>query len=185
MNLILRILFSTLLGIAIGGLIHIGMILYIPYYSQNKSFSYIHKLSENQRSVELPQEWVEKNLPYPDPYMNIAACSFPVGKDIIKVSVPRSPIFQSLSLYDSQGRVLISATDRAATGNNIDIFIGTSSQIETLLKDQEENKNSTTQGLTAVLDEEQGFAVLRVLSPSPSFKDMAQKAALQLACSAL
>jgi len=181
MNFIGRFTLSTLIGFAIAGLFHIGIVLYMPQIAKNSAYHRISSMAEEGKTILIPQEGKDAWLPAPDPFMAMAACSFDVTTAPMRISIDRSSVFYSLSIHDRHNKVLIAATDRAALGDSLDIIAGTSAQIEKLKAASEKSQESLHE-LYVIMDEPKGYAVTRVLSPYPSFQTIAHETAQKLAC---
>ncbi|MDR1828104.1 MAG: hypothetical protein LBR29_07220 [Methylobacteriaceae bacterium] len=179
-----RVILSTLIGLVIAGLVHIIFILYVPHAPQNSAYQRLQALTRNGESVVLPNTGANSWPRQQDPYVTLSACLLNTRESAMLVSFPKSNVFQSLSIHDRQGRVLLSATDRAATGESLDIVVGTATQIADFLKKQGERED-TLQELHVIMEENTGFAVLRTLSPLASTAGLAREAAEKLSCKPL
>lgn len=182
MNFFARFILATLLGFAIAGLIHIGLIFSIPYLTHNSPYHLIKKLSPDGKPVTIP-----RNHPfYPpqsDPFITLAACPLNFNKGLMHITTKKSAVFQAVSIHNRFGKVIFSATDRAATSGLLDIVVGTPQDIEAYHKKYNDAEDALFRGLSVIMDEPEGYAVLRVLAHAPSYTHIAQETAQMFSCS--
>jgi uncharacterized membrane protein len=169
-----------LAGVILGGIIHIAVILMMPVVSANGLWTRIAALDAlNQIVVLPPVKAGEANPLQLDPELSYAVCQIDLSKGPGEVSGGLPQAFWSIAVYDRAGTVLYSTTNRAGSGQQLDLGIFNPAQTRLLAQQQLD----IAEGLLIVESpEDQIFAVVKLAPPYEVMRPRYEAALADLIC---
>lgn len=182
----LRVVYATLTGLVLAGIVHIVAVLAIPRLAETDAVSRA-RTSENldhpqaiyavaTGDTPAPQEaW----LPIPDPAVAVGVCAFDLSDGPMRVSARTGALALSLAAHGRQG-AFYAVTDQAAVRGALDLVILTRAQYDQALADDDENEPS--RDVRIVAPEGRGFVVVRVIAGLPSQREAANAAVRAVSC---
>ena len=176
----MRALLWIFAGALLGGVIHILMILGLPSFASQDTWSRVMALDALDKAVVLPAP--KPGEPNPlrlDPDLAYAVCRIDLasGPGVVSGTLPDA--FWSLAVFNRAGAVIYSTTNRDGIGQNLDMGIFNPAQTRLLAQ----QKLDITEGLLIVESPQNDvFAVVRLAPPHPAMKARYEEALADLEC---
>jgi uncharacterized membrane protein len=165
-------------GALMGGIVHLGTVLYLPTTATQDAYARISAVSPVNAVVALPAPSSENTIvPFMDPAFAASVCRYNLDSGPITLRAPVSPAYTSVSFYTNKGVAYYAINDRAAGRRVIELELMTKAQREELPEDEE---TAAADKLIVESPSETGLIVLRALAPEPGMMATA-KAALSAA----
>lgn len=165
-------------GALMGGIVHLGTVLYLPTTATQDAYARISAVSPVNAVVALPAPSSESTIvPFMDPAFAASVCRYNLASGPITLRAPVSPAYTSVSFYTNKGVAYYAINDRAAGRRVIELELMTKAQREELPEDEE---TAAADKLIVESPSETGLIVLRALAPEPGMMATA-KAALSAA----
>ena len=178
--MILRIVLWTLVGIVLGGIVHLVTILYLPRTATNDAYSRLAQLTKVNAMQPLPQPTSGSAvMPLMDPAFATAVCRYDLTTGPLKLSAPVSQAYTSVSFYTRYGTAYYAITDRAAGSRVIELDLMTARQRSQVPEDED---ITAADRLIVESPTLTGLIIVRALSPEPSQLGMAQRAVAGAKC---
>lgn len=182
----LRVLYATLIGLVLAGIVHIAAVLAIPRLSETDAVSRARSsetLDHPQAIYTIatgnapapPEAW----LPIPDPAVAVGVCAYDLADGPMLVSARTGPLALSLAAHGRQG-AFYAVTDQAAVRGALDLVILTRAQYDQALADDDDNEPSRDVRIVAPGD--RGIVVVRVIAGLPSQRPAANEAVRAVSC---
>lgn len=177
-----RALLFGLGGVLLGGIIHIAIVLLVPYYASADAWAQMRQFGSDRQFhvLPLPQAGAEP-LASLDPRMLHAVCRFDLADGPVRILVSFPDEFWSVAVFDRRGRNLYSLNDRAAEGAHLDLAILTPVQIAQL---RQNPPDSLDTAIVLELPIESGFSLIRAFVPDESLLPNARAALAEADCGA-
>jgi len=159
---VIRTLLWLLGGLLLGGAIHIIVILTLPSLAEETVWTRIAALDARDRVVVLPD--VEPGEPNPfglDPTLVYGVCQVDLSEGPAYMSGTMPDAFWSVALFNEQGIVTYSTTNRDGIGTTLDLGIFNAAQTRLLAQQQLDIE----EGLLVVEAETDDLFVLLRLAP--------------------
>lgn len=124
-------------GLVLGAIIHLGVILGLPGVATRDVWSKVEALDAKGKIAVLPAVGAGQPNPFGlDPAMTYALCQVDLrkGPGVVSGLLPRG--FWSLAVYDRQGAVIYSTTNRDGIGQTLDLGIFNATQTRLLAEQQ-------------------------------------------------
>jgi uncharacterized membrane protein len=145
-------------GLVLGGIVHILTILAMPQLALDNAFTRLAKLGPANTVQFVPDPTpVEAVLPRTDPAFVTALCRYNLNVGALKLRVPTTTDYTSVSFYTRQGLAFYSLNDHAAGQRTIELQLMTPSQRAALPEDEEITRadrliveSPTTEGVVLV-----------------------------------
>jgi uncharacterized membrane protein len=118
-------------------------------------------------------------MPLMDPAMATAVCRYDLSKGPLKVTVPVSPAYTSISFYTRSDIAYYAINDRAAGRRVIELDLMTTAQREQL---PEEEDVTAADRLIVESPSDTGLIAIRALAPEPGLMPKAQAAVASASC---
>ena len=167
----------SLLGVLVGILAHLLSVIALPRLSTQTGFERIAAIIGGNGFTVVPAE--KTPLPMPDPAITSAFCRYNLASSAVRLHVPISSGFLSISFYTTAGLNFYSLTDRAAANGAIDLTLYTSAQLAQVRA----NEGPDLPGVLRLqAPQEKGLVVLRALIPEPGEKAQTQLALSDASC---
>jgi len=158
----MRWFFPILVGLVLGGLVHIGTLIAIPHLSPNDAYQRFGKLGADNTFHALATHRANApDLPFLDPAFRHAVCRFALNGSAARIQVPVGDTFTALSFYNRQGVPFFSINERSASQNKIDVLL----QTDEVERDEDERQDQT---IRIAAPSQTGFVLLHAFVPSPS-----------------
>lgn len=171
---ILRVLLLGMIGALI---VHIAVLLLVPFYSSKNAWSHLESLGDAYRFHLLTEE--SGLIGDQDPLMQQAACRFDLTDGPVHIKAEGNPPFWSLSIYTPNGDNLYSLNDNASADRQLDLIIADSIGIAAL---RAEGVPNDGRSIIIEQDMSEGAIVLRSFIPDASWRRQVQNFLNQASC---
>jgi uncharacterized membrane protein len=176
----IRWLLWLLAGALLGGIVHLVAVLILPRTATQDAYSRILPLSPVNAVAPLPQPAPQSELmPFMDPAFASAVCRYDLSAGPIKLTVPISPAYTSVTFYTRRGVAYYAINDRSAGRRQIELQLMTSTQRAQL---PEEEDVTAADRLIVESPSNTGLILLRALAPEPGLMPVARAALSAAAC---
>jgi uncharacterized membrane protein len=167
-------------GALMGGIVHLGTVLYLPTTATQDAYARISAVSPVNAMVALPAPSSESTIvPFMDPAFAATACRYDLASGPITLRAPVSPAYTSVSFYTNKGVAYYAINDRAAGRRVIELELMTKAQREELPEDEE---SAAADKLIVESPSDTGLIVLRALAPEPGMMATARNALAAAKC---
>ena len=155
-----RLLYTVLIGLVLAGIIHILIVLLIPFYAQKDAWAKLGSTGGEWAFTVVAEPGAGKTtaLPLVDPSFGVAACRFDLSKSPLIVEAGGVLPFWSVSLFDRRGQNVYSFNDRTAIGRQLFMIVVDPVQMARM------RRNPPEEAERAVLvetDIDKGFVLIR------------------------
>jgi uncharacterized membrane protein len=169
-------------GTLLGGIVHLATVLALPKAATQDAYARIAAISPVNVVVPLPPPSPEGAiLPFMDPAFASAVCRYDLSRGPVKLSVPISPAYTSVSFYTRSDVAYYAINDRAAGRRVIELDLMTIKQRELVPEDEEV---TAADRLIVESPSDTGLIVLRALAPEPGMTASASRALSAARCEA-
>jgi uncharacterized membrane protein len=170
-------------GALLGGIVHLATIFILPMTATQDAYSRLAPLAPVNTMVALPLPTPEKALmPFTDPAFASAVCRYDLSQGPIKLTVPVSLAYTSVSFYARRDIAYYAINDRAAGGRAIELDLMTADQHNAMPED--ENVTAADR-LIVESPSTTGLIAIRALAPAPDLMPMAQGTITAARCTKL
>jgi uncharacterized membrane protein len=162
----IRLLLWVLGGTLLGGIVHLATVLILPSLASQDAYSRLAPIAPVNTVAPLPPPSAERSpIPFLDPAFAMSVCRYDLTEGPIKLLVPVSQAYTSVSFYTRSEVAYYAINDRAAGRRVIELELMTPEQRNQLPEDEEVTAADRliVESPTVV-----GLIVLRALSPEPS-----------------
>jgi uncharacterized membrane protein len=167
-------------GTLLGGIVHLATVLALPKAATQDAYARIAVISPVNAVVALPPPSPDGAiLPFMDPAFATAVCRYDLSKGPVKLSVPVSPAYTSVSFYTRSDVAYYAINDRAAGRRVIELDLMTTKQRELVPEDEEV---TAADRLIVESPSDTGLIVLRALAPEPGMTMAASRALAAARC---
>jgi len=150
-------------GLLLGGIVHFATILYLPSTATQNAYARISAIAPVNSVVPLPAPSAEKSVvPLMDPAFATAVCRYDLNEAPLKLTVPVSPAYTSVTFYTNKDVAYYAINDRAAGRRSIELDLMTAAQKAQLPDDEEV---AAADRLIVESPSQTGLIVLRALAP--------------------
>ncbi|MGD9925401.1 MAG: DUF1254 domain-containing protein [Pseudorhodoplanes sp.] len=167
-------------GLLLGGIVHFATILYLPSTATQNAYARISAISPVNSAVPLPAPTAEKSvLPLMDPAFTAAVCRYDLKEAPLKLVVPVSPAYTSVTFYTNKDVAYYAINDRAAGRRSIELDLMTAAQRAQLPDDEEV---AAADRLIVESPSQTGLIVIRALAPEAGIMPAAIAAVAAAKC---
>ncbi|QND52387.1 hypothetical protein HB779_11070 [Phyllobacterium sp. 628] len=163
-----KILRALLFGLVGAGLVHVAVVLLVPYYSDRNAWSRISDYGEDWRFHAVVRQATTEAVPLAlDPLFEAVACRFDITDLPAHITAVGTAPYWSISVYNRQGENIYSINDRTAIADQLDLVVARPPQMIEL------NKTKPISAANSVLieaDMNEGFVVVRGFVPDSTWK---------------
>ncbi|MEX0408140.1 DUF1254 domain-containing protein [Aquibium sp. LZ166] len=164
----LRVLYALLLGLLGAAIVHIVILLLLPFITDKDAWSRLAAEGETFEMVSLSS----KAAPAPvvtmtDPFIRASACRFDLTQGIARITAQSDVPFWSVSIYDRRGHNVYSFNDRTATAKALDLAIVSPTQMLELRKSL---PDEFAKSLFVEFAQPAGIVVIRAFVPDETFE---------------
>ncbi|MEK1890810.1 MAG: DUF1254 domain-containing protein [Phyllobacterium sp.] len=163
-----KILRAILFGLVGAGLVHLAVVLLVPYYSNRNSWSRVSAYGDDWQFHRVIREGAPSMVPLAfDPLFQATVCRFDITDLPAHITGVGTTPYWSISVYNRQGENIYSINDRTAIADQLDLVVATPLQMIELNKTKPESAENSVM-IEADMDE--GFVVVRSFVPDGSWK---------------
>lgn len=161
----IRLLFAVIGGVLLGGIVHLISVLALPSIATQDAYSRIAAVSKINTVTPLPQADPGNSLlPFMDPSFAMAVCRYDLSTGPIKLTVPVSQSYTSVSFYTRSDVAYYAINDRSAGRRIIELDLMTEAQHAELPEDEDV---TAADRLIIDLPTDTGLIVLKALAAEP------------------
>ena len=163
-----RIAHALLLGLVGAGIVHIAVLMLLPYYTERDAWALLSRASDYYVTTPIGGSGATTPLVRSvDPLFSAVACRFDLGDGVLHVSGQGNVPFWSMSVYDRNGQNIYSFNDRTAPDGRVNFVVLT--PVQTI----EVRKTLPERFVDSVFVEaglSEGIVVVRAFVPDPTWK---------------
>jgi uncharacterized membrane protein len=161
----IRFLLAILAGLVLGGVVHLVSVLALPRVATNDAYSRLSPITSVNAVTQLPDVDPKNTLiPFQDPAFAAAVCRYDLSAGSIKLRVPVSPSYTSVSFYTRGEIAYYAINDRSAGRRIIELDLMTTAQRAEL---PEEEDVTAADRLIVESPTTTGLIVLKALAAEP------------------
>ncbi len=176
----IRWLLWILAGALLGGVVHLATILVLPRTASQDAYARLSPITPVNAFTLLPAPSPEKALlPFMDPAFAVAVCRYDLKPGPMKLVVPVSPAYTSVTFYTRHGTAFYAINDRSAGRRTIELDLMTTPQRNNL---PEEEDVTAADRLIIESPTLTGLIMARALSPEPGQMDQARRSLQSAQC---
>jgi uncharacterized membrane protein len=176
----IRLLFAIIGGVLLGGIVHLVSVLALPRIATQDAYSRLTPLTKLNAVTGLPLAGPNSApMPFMDPAFAIAICRYDLSTGPIKLAVPVSQAYTSVSFYTRSDVAYYAINDRSAGRRVIELDLMTEAQHAELPEDED-----VTAADRLIIDSPTatGLIVLKALAPEPGLMVQAQATLAASSC---
>ena len=167
-------------GALLGGIVHLATVIILPRTATQDAYSRLTPIAPVNTVVALPAPSPEKAvMPFMDPAFTSAVCRYDLSKGPLKLTVPVSPAYTSISFYTRYDVAYYAINDRAAGRRVIELDLMTSAQHDQVPEDEEV---TAADRLIVESPTVTGLIAIRAMAPEPGLMRAAQSAIAASKC---
>jgi uncharacterized membrane protein len=168
----IRILFAIIAGVLLGGVVHLVSVLALPRIATQDAYSRLTAMTALNTVTPLPlADPGHSPMPFMDPAFAVAVCRYDLSDGSIKLTVPVSQAYTSVSFYTRSDVAYYAINDRSAGRKVIELNLMTEAQHAAL---PEEEDVTAADRLIIDSPSATGLIVLKALAPEPGMMAQAQ-----------
>lgn len=178
----LRAVFAILTGLVGAALLHLIIVLALPYFTGRDAFTRILSYDESNRFYMLSPTPDASGLANDDPYVRIAVCAFSIDEGPVRLQAQGSVPFWSLAIFDTASNEVFSMNDRTSVDGVLDVVVATPIQMTALRKSLPE---ALAKSILVEMPQSEGYTVLRTLAPQKSLEEATRNFLAEASCELL
>jgi uncharacterized membrane protein len=180
--LVIRWLLWILAGALLGGIVHLATILLLPRTASQDAYARLSPITPVNAFTLLPAPSPDTSvMPFMDPAFAVAVCRYDLAGGPMKLVVPVSPAYTSVTFYTRNGVAFYAINDRSAGRRTIELDLMTTPQRNDL---PEEEDVTAADRLIIESTTLTGLIMARALSPEPGQIAQARRALEAAQCRA-
>ncbi len=177
----IRLLFTVIAGVLLGGVVHLVAVLALPRIATQDAYSRLTPMTRlNAVTLLAPAEPGVTPMPFMDPAFAVAICRYDLSGGPIKLTVPVSQAYTSVSFYTRNEVAYYAINDRSAGRRVIELDLMTEAQHAEL---PEEEDVTSADRLIIDSPTATGLIVMKALAAEPSLMLQAQASLAASSCS--
>jgi uncharacterized membrane protein len=168
----IRLIFTIIAGVLLGGVVHLVSVLALPRIATQDAYSRLAPMTRINAVTPLPlADPNNAPMPFMDPAFATAICRYDLSTGPLKLTVPVSQAYTSVSFYTRNEVAYYAINDRSAGRKVIELDLMTEAQHSELPEDEE-----VTAADRLIIDSptSTGLIVLKALAPEPGLMPQAQ-----------
>ena len=168
----IRLLFAIVAGVLLGLIVHLVSVLALPRIATQDAYSRLTPITKLNAVSVLPQADPSNTLmPFLDPAFAVAVCRYDLSSGSIKLTVPVSQAYTSVSFYTRNELAYYAINDRSAGKKVIELDLMTEAQHNDLPEDED-----ITAADRLIIDSPTttGLIVMKALAAEPGLMPQAQ-----------
>ena len=178
----IRLLFTILAGVILGLIVHLVSVLALPRIATQDAYSRLTPMTSLNTVTQLPPADPQNSpMPFMDPAFALAICRYDLSGGSLKLKVPVSQAYTSVSFYTRNDIAYYAINDRSAGKKVIELDVMTEAQHDRLPEDEE-----ITAADRLIIDSPTatGLIVMKALAAEPELMTQA-RASLEAATCAV
>ena len=176
----IRWIFAILGGVLLGGIVHLVSVLALPSVATLDAYSRLTPITPVNAVAAIPAPTPnEAPMPFMDPAFASAVCRYDLSKGPIKLSVPVSQAYTSVSFYTRGEIAYYAINDRSAGRKVIELDLMTQAQHAEL---PEEEDVTAADRLIIDSPTTTGLIVMKALAPEPGLIGQARASLAAAIC---
>jgi len=177
---VIRWLLLILGGVLLGGIVHLATVIILPRTATQDAYARLTPIVPVNTVVALPAPTPEKAvMPFMDPAFASAVCRYDLSQGPLKLTVPVSPAYTSVSFYTRNDVAYYAINDRAAGRRVIELDLMTTAQHDQVPEDEEV---TAADRLIVESPTVTGLIAIRAMAPEPGLMRAAQAAIAAARC---
>ncbi|HTO65539.1 MAG TPA: DUF1254 domain-containing protein [Bradyrhizobium sp.] len=176
----IRLVLTIVAGIILGGIVHLVSVLALPRIASHDAYSRLTPVTEQNAVTALPAAAPSNSpMPFMDPAFAMAICRYDLSSGPLKLTVPVSQAYTSVSFYTRNEIAYYAINDRSAGKKVIELDLMTEAQHNELPEDEE-----VTAADRLIIDSPSttGLIVLKALAAEPGLMPQAQASLAAASC---
>jgi uncharacterized membrane protein len=176
----IRLVFTIVAGVLLGGVVHLVSVLALPRIATQDAYSRLTPMTKLNAVTPLPlAEPGNSPMPLMDPAFAMAICRYDLSGGPMKLTVPVSQAYTSVSFYTRNEVAYYAINDRSAGKKVIELDLMTEVQHNELPEDEE-----ITAADRLIIDSPTttGLILLKALAPEPGLMPQAQASLAASSC---
>lgn len=176
----IRVLLTILAGVLLGGVVHLVSVLALPRIASQDAYSRLTPMTKLNAVTQLPLADPNNSpMPFMDPAFAMAICRYDLSEGPLKLTVPVSQAYTSVSFYTRNEIAYYAINDRSAGKRVIELDLMTEAEHEDLPEDEE-----ITAADRLIIDSPTttGLIVLKALAAEPGLMPQAQASLAAASC---
>jgi len=176
----IRLALTIVAGIILGGIVHLVSVLALPRIASHDAYSRLTPMTEQNVVTALPlADPGNSPMPFMDPAFATAICRYDLSSGPLKLTVPVSQAYTSVSFYTRNEIAYYAINDRSAGKKVIELDLMTETQHNDLPEDEE-----VTAADRLIIDSPTttGLIVMKALAPEPGLMPQAQASLAAASC---
>ena len=134
----IRLAFTIIAGVLLGGVVHLVSVLALPRIATQDAYSRLTPMTKENAVTALPlAEPNNAPMPFMDPAFAVAVCRYDLSGGPLKLTVPVSQAYTSVSFYTRNEVAYYAINDRSAGRKVIELDLMTEDQHSALPEDEE------------------------------------------------
>jgi uncharacterized membrane protein len=177
----IRLLFTIIAGVLLGLIVHLVSVLALPRIATQDAYSRLTPITKlNAVSVLPAAEPGNTLMPFLDPAFAVAVCRYDLSSGSLKLAVPVSQAYTSVSFYTRNEIAYYAINDRSAGKKVIELDLMTEAQHNDLPEDED-----VTAADRLIIDSPTttGLIVMKALAAEPGLMPQAQASLAASRCS--
>jgi uncharacterized membrane protein len=167
-------------GALLGGVVHLATIIVLPLTATQDAYARLGKTAPVNKVTVLPAPTPESAvMPLMDPAFARAVCRYDLSQGPLKLSVPVSLAYTSVSFYTRHDVAYYAINDRAAGRRVIELDLMTVEQHNQMPEDEDV---TAADRLIVESPTVTGLIAIRALAPEPGLMPMAQNSIANAKC---
>jgi uncharacterized membrane protein len=176
----IRWLLLFLGGALLGGIVHLATIIIMPRTATQDAYSRLARIAPVNTVSPLPAPTPESApMPYMDPAFASGVCRYDLAQGPIKLTVPVSTAYTSVSFYTRYDVAYYAINDRAAGRRIIELELMTAEQHSQMPEDED---ITAADRLIVESPTLTGLIAIRALAPEPGLMPKAQSTIAAAQC---
>ena len=176
----IRWLLLALGGALLGGIVHLATVIILPRTATQDAYSRLMRIAPVNAVTALPAPTPDNApMPFMDPAFASGVCRYDLSQGTIKLTVPVSLAYTSVSFYTRYDVAYYAINDRAAGRRVIELELMTVDQHNQM---PEEEDVTAADRLIVESPTVTGLIAIRALAPEPGLMPMAQSAIAGARC---
>ncbi len=168
----IRIVFTLIAGVVLGVIVHLVSVLALPRIASQDAYARLEPITKLNTVTQLPAtEPGNAPMPFMDPAFAIAICRYDLSGGAIKLTVPVSQAYTSVSFYTRNEVAYYAINDRSAGRRVIELDLMTPEQKAELPEDED---ITAADRLIIESPTSTGLILMRALAAEPSLMTQAQ-----------
>jgi uncharacterized membrane protein len=167
-------------GLVLGGVVHLVSIMWLPRTATQDAYARLTPVAPVNGFKLLPAPTpADSTMPFMDPAFATAVCRYDLTRGPVKLTVPVSQAYTSVTFYTRYDIAYYAVNDRSAGRRAIELDLMTTKQRDDLPDDEEVTAADRLIVESPTLT---GLIAIRALAPEPGLMPMAQNAIAAAKC---